>query len=877
MKVSDANTTNAAAVLGYQNVESMTMDDSPEFIAIFQKNLYQYHTLAFVRETLTNAWDAHIDAGLTDTPIEVSLSLEHGFTIKDRGFGIAPDMMKTVYGIIGRGTKAGDNRSTGGFGLGCKSPHGYVDAFQVESCYNGTKTIYQIVKASELTDGKPAIITIMSMPTEETGLTVTIPINTKDFDTINRYITMVVYAGDFPCMYTLEQQEPKLLETMQLSTAPASFIVHTDATSRVNLPTAPSLSVRYANIVYPLPEPTGEHEAYAQAHSMMCKWKEQLSRFTSSTCQIIIQAESGTLSIQPSRESLSASKNTLNVLCQLINDTFIRYNHVIENDYRIYRAQFIDLYREKVFARTTEYISIKALADVDVDLTDLVNKPYIVYNVNAQRNRYFKDNTYRNANDLVKQLAICNKFTEQEMTETSDMYDHACEKAGLFPAGWVDCVHKARYNHTYNWVDAWPILQKAYKGLDLNSLCSYANVQIKGRLAHTNYSGGWLDYSEESWTALPAYKVLGFAARKVVLTCNLRQTESRLELHRKKGYLRNWESCIIVYTPRNTKQLEVIRQTIIDAGYPLIDLSVWASWENKPVVSRKAAPTVTVTDLATKGKAYPLSLFAGKLNKGNMFLHIEKGKEIISTGTYDLLDNPEYVYFFERKGVDTKVALADLYVIAKLAKDVGDKIGVVFTKRDYAALEKVNSKCTPMSLLMDSLEARWAKLKPLALAAKRSELPSKKELTLHGLTSELGYGHEMHSFINLLYQLPEVHKALPFKVPALVNGEEVEEFINNLHSWERYFNKVGNIPSYSSLVDDALCARFAALMADTNIKQKPSAALIKFATQLASLDGSAIIPNIQHFDPEEVTKWDIEVYLYIIKLIRKQPYDKPTN
>ena len=79
----------------------------------------------------------------------------------------------------------------GGFGLGCKAPFAYVNTFEVISCYKGTKTIYSLSKTSIDTDGKPAISTLIQVPTDETGLTVTIrhP-NTSYFnrDTFEDYV-----------------------------------------------------------------------------------------------------------------------------------------------------------------------------------------------------------------------------------------------------------------------------------------------------------------------------------------------------------------------------------------------------------------------------------------------------------------------------------------------------------------------------------------------------------------------------------------------------------------------------------------------------------------------------------------------------------------
>lgn len=881
MKVSDANTNNAAAVLGYQNAVAMTMDDSPEFIAIFQKNLYQHHTLAFVRETLTNAWDAHIDANLTDTPIEVSLSADHGFSIKDKGHGIAPEMMQQVYGIIGRGTKTGDNRSTGGFGLGCKSPHGYVDAFQVVSCHKGTKTIYQIVKASELTNGKPAIITIMSMPTDETGLTVTIPVQYNDLSTLDKYITNIVYSGDFPCMYTYEDTSARLLPTMQLKNEPSSYIVLVDSAVQVKLPviSTSGLHIRYANIVYPLPLPTEEHEAYAEAYGMLKNWLVQLKHFTSySHPQVIIQAEAGTLSVQPSRESLSASTATLNKLCELINNMFIQYNHALQNDYPVHRKAFLEAYKTATELRTNSYVG--TVHNVTVPLLPMIDTVASIDIDKPHWDRRLLSDVYRNTDDLVKHIAICKSLSSAEETEIFDHYNRACEKAGLFPSGWVDKVIALSEHYSYGkreYVKGTAFLHKAFNKLDLNALCSYPNAKITAlcRNESLRYYSAW-EYTELE--TLSVRQAMAFGSRKVVLTCNMRQTESRLQGYLTHDKISTWESLLIVYVTRGKTMLPEIKQQIIDSGYQLIDLTVWEPWEDRPVAAAKPRASVTMSDLATKGTAYPLNLFSSHLKKGNNFLTVAASKYLIASTPHTMLTHPEYVLLFARSGEDTKCydrSIPPMF-ISLLTTILGDKIGVVFTKRDYKALSSINTPFKLIELLLDYLEAKWAELKPVSDAYAASKLPSKASMCEAGVKA---YTHDSHNILGMLYANPVMHSSLPFKIAPKVDGTEVDEFRSLLAKFETYFRVLpANTPAYHSLVTPALCARYKKLrLKASEVSPKPSSALVKFATQLAKVSDCFILSQYSIHDETILNAIDIEMFKYLIKLIRKQPYDKPTS
>jgi hypothetical protein len=321
MKVTSTTKENSAAVVGYQEVSEMTLANSPEFIAIFQKSLYQYHSLAMVRETITNGWDAHIEKGI-DTPIQIDIT-DTMFTIKDFGLGIPHSLMGKIYGTIGEGTKSGDSRSTGGLGLGCKSPHGYTDAFEVISCCNGTKTIYQIVKASKLTQGRPAIVKIMEAPTTETGLTVNIPLKPHDASTIVKYARNVVYSGDIPAVITFKGAPDNEIRGINLSREANAFTVLMPSDA-IQLPTVGnSLNVRYANIVYRFPDLEGVENmdyitAYKEVVSLLSVVKDDCYDYG---C-LIIQAAPDSLVVHPSRESLSVTSENIKELTKLLN-TFI--------------------------------------------------------------------------------------------------------------------------------------------------------------------------------------------------------------------------------------------------------------------------------------------------------------------------------------------------------------------------------------------------------------------------------------------------------------------------------------------------------------------------------------------------------------------------
>lgn len=301
MQVSQ-NTSNVNnAVIGAKAIQSFRIAETPEFFHILSSSLYSNPKFAVVREILCNAWDAHKAAGI-ERPVEVTIS-DQKFIVKDFGSGIAPEDMTDIYCVYGSSTKQNQENQIGGFGLGCKAPFAYVNTFEVISCYKGTKTIYSLSKTSIDTDGKPAISTLIQVPTEETGLTVTIrhP-NTSYFNrgTFEDYVKEL-------CRWTgqkvlLDYGTYKIEYSDDFYASPEGFVI----TSKPNYIEKSSYYVRYGGILYPFENSKYELDTIYES---LCPWGSA----------IILDAPPNSLDITPSREKLQYSdktKNTLNSLCE---------------------------------------------------------------------------------------------------------------------------------------------------------------------------------------------------------------------------------------------------------------------------------------------------------------------------------------------------------------------------------------------------------------------------------------------------------------------------------------------------------------------------------------------------------------------------------
>ena len=165
------------------DVARMSIDaNAMQHIMAILTDLYSDPELAVIREYATNAYDAHIEAGVK-RPIEVTTptSLSPYLTIKDYGIGLSVDDIHRIYSQYGASTKRGTDEQVGMLGLGCKSALTYTSQFTVTSRKNGTRIS---VAVSRDEDGGGSMTVVDTRSTDEpNGVEVTIPTRRgNDFD-----------------------------------------------------------------------------------------------------------------------------------------------------------------------------------------------------------------------------------------------------------------------------------------------------------------------------------------------------------------------------------------------------------------------------------------------------------------------------------------------------------------------------------------------------------------------------------------------------------------------------------------------------------------------------------------------------------------------
>ncbi|MBL1322197.1 MAG: hypothetical protein COA63_014230 [Methylophaga sp.] len=303
MEVTSLTNKDSHVVVGGSNVQSFGLSDNAEFFSMLSEGIYTDKPLAVVREVLCNSWDAHIASNIKDTPVKVTVE-DNQMIFQDFGTGISPENIVPIYCIYGDSTKKSDTNLTGGFGLGSKAPFAYADYFTVASCFAGTKSVYNLSKGSIETGNRPDIRTIVEVPTDSTGITVTIPLNTDDKYKFIQLIKRIAYFGDMNV-----ELNGKILDTLGLDkatddvTLTEKFDIHDD-----------KICIRYGAVLYPVPRDSSYADNYDEIIKLI-PWGSS----------IIFNTKPNTIAVTPSRESLSLVPICIDTITKLL-DNFISVN-----------------------------------------------------------------------------------------------------------------------------------------------------------------------------------------------------------------------------------------------------------------------------------------------------------------------------------------------------------------------------------------------------------------------------------------------------------------------------------------------------------------------------------------------------------------------
>lgn len=278
-----------------------------EFITtLLSSNLYSDPEQSFIREIVSNAWDSHVEAGTTDTPVIIRFGKD-SVTIRDFGVGLSPERFQEVYCNIGSSTKRESNDYLGGFGIGKYSALACSNTAYITSYYESTAYYYVMVKSGN------SITTnlLMEKPTnEKNGVEVTIK-NIRDLEPYNRALQFITF---FPNVYIYNAKNADIINTVKLKRfnnfAAASMII-------------PS-KLLLGNVLYPC----NKYHLNGECRDFL---------YDIEMTGIVIKFDVGEINITPNRENIIYSSDTIKKIENRIIEAKKELNALvlnrISNDY----------------------------------------------------------------------------------------------------------------------------------------------------------------------------------------------------------------------------------------------------------------------------------------------------------------------------------------------------------------------------------------------------------------------------------------------------------------------------------------------------------------------------------------------------------------
>ena len=245
MKVASSNVEIQSTGIQSEAFFSVKQSNIGHIFGILRNQLYSNKHLAIIREYCTNAFDAHVDAGISHRPIEISFptAFKNTLTIRDFGFGLTESQVYDIFVSYGESTKRGTNSQVGMLGLGSKSAFCYVNDFKITSYNGGKKSVY-LAYIDETNIGK--ISKVHEEPSNETGLAIDIVVKTIDLQSFRDV------AGQFLSEFNpkpIVLNDDRVVERMHKEVN-ENYIIQTDTYS-VKYNYIPHSVVRMGNVNYP--------------------------------------------------------------------------------------------------------------------------------------------------------------------------------------------------------------------------------------------------------------------------------------------------------------------------------------------------------------------------------------------------------------------------------------------------------------------------------------------------------------------------------------------------------------------------------------------------------------------------------------------------
>jgi len=298
---------------------------------ILSAKIYEDPIRAIIRELSCNAIDANIEANNNENfniyfPTDLNLSL----IIEDNGIGMTHDDVMTVYKSYGKSTKSNNNNVIGALGLGGKTPLAYTSQFTLTTSKEGSMRSYIIYKDE---NGIPNVTLVSEKETDRTGTSVEVIVKEENIREFYRAAIKTFLFFDkmpnimrgetefydmFKNFVPYSKREKDLLKPFWKEVrefAKADYIggkslPESDCYREIIKSYGSEYGVIMGQIFYGVNETQILDEKYKKISNKLLDFPNT----TGTTLKKVLHIDMGAVDFQPSRETLSYNKNTINTL-----------------------------------------------------------------------------------------------------------------------------------------------------------------------------------------------------------------------------------------------------------------------------------------------------------------------------------------------------------------------------------------------------------------------------------------------------------------------------------------------------------------------------------------------------------------------------------
>lgn len=283
--------------------------------SLLTTNLYSQPIQSFIRETVANGWDSHVEAGTTDKPVIVRIFKDDKgkvhIAVRDYGTGLSPERFNEVYLNVGSSTKRLSNNYIGMFGIGRFSALSVSNIVYLTNYYNGICNKFLMYKDA----GKICIDKIFeSATTEDNGLEVEVNTERNEYSVYDKIVLGIQNLTFYNNVYVddpenvLSSDNMKSFNNRKIKEFRTFKVCNQDGISN---------SLLMGNVLYPINS------------GIISKWFPGIDNLP-----IAIKCNIGDVDITPSRETLLYSQKTIDTIDRICKETLDEIKEICNTNFK---------------------------------------------------------------------------------------------------------------------------------------------------------------------------------------------------------------------------------------------------------------------------------------------------------------------------------------------------------------------------------------------------------------------------------------------------------------------------------------------------------------------------------------------------------------